>query len=108
MSFDIKYQDHFKLYVLVQDRFTFESELRKNGIDFYSDTDEQVFTSESIRYFLKSENRLAIDDIVIEKQINTGIESIGVTNTDFNITPMTIVSLILIFIVLIIVLTYIV
>ena len=87
MSFDIKNQDHFKLYVLVQDRFTFETELQKKEIEFYMDTDEQVDVSKSIRYFLKSEDRLEIDKVVVKNQINTGIESTGVTNFDFNIKP---------------------
>ncbi len=40
-NFEIKYENHFKLYVLQKDQIIFESELVRNKIDFYNDIENQ-------------------------------------------------------------------
>ncbi|MBP4141692.1 hypothetical protein J3S90_07735 [Flavobacterium sp. P4023] len=50
-TINVKFQEHFKLYVLFQDNIIFEGELQRREIDYYYDP-EQLFISESIRYFL--------------------------------------------------------
>jgi hypothetical protein len=77
-SFDIKHENHFKLYVAVEDRFTFETELTKNGIQYYVNTDEQVYVGSEIRYFLKDMDRKAIDKVVLENEISTALESYSI------------------------------
>ncbi len=75
-TFDIKLEDHFKLYVLLKDKITFESELRNNGIPFYANLNEQPNINGGIRYFLLNSDRPKIDEIVIDNEIIANTETI--------------------------------
>ena len=77
MNLDINKEEHFKLYILSEHRFTFESELNKRGIDFYSDAEEQVFSSHSIRYYLKNSDREQIDQIIVNSKIDSVLDTIS-------------------------------
>ena len=69
----IKFNNHFKLYVLLKYKSTFESALIENNIDFYYDINEQAF-GDSIRYFLLSKDKKDIDSIITEKGIIANLE----------------------------------
>ena len=101
MSFQIKHEDHFKLYVLVEDRFAFENALNNAGIEYYVNTDEQVYVAHSIRYFLKNEDRKKIDELIVLNGINSGIESIGVNRYEFRIIPLKYLVIFLLFVVIV-------
>ena len=75
-TFDIKLQDHFKLYVLLKDKITFESELLNNEIHFYSNLNEQPIIDGGVRYFLLDSDRAKIDQIIIENEIMASTETI--------------------------------
>jgi hypothetical protein len=59
-TFDIKYQNHFKLIIELKDKIVFEAELNKNDIPFHLD-DNPLFPT---RYFLLDEDRNRIDNII--------------------------------------------
>ncbi len=79
-TFDIKLEDHFKLYILLRDKITFESELRNNGIEFYSGQKEQPIIDGGIRYFLLNSDRPKIDQIIIKNEIIANTETITVSD----------------------------
>lgn len=74
-SAKIKFEEHFKLYVLLKDKIAFESELLENGVDFYFEEKQPNITS-GIRYFLRDVDRPKIDKIVIENGIIVSTETI--------------------------------
>jgi len=74
-SIKIKFEEHFKLYVLLKDKIIFESELFKNGIDFYFEENQPNIMG-GIRYFLRDIDRLKIDKILIENEIIASTETI--------------------------------
>ena len=53
----MKQKDHFKIYVLLKDKIIFESELRDNGVEFYTQLNEQPMIENGIRYFLLKTDR---------------------------------------------------
>jgi hypothetical protein len=85
-NFDIKRQEHFKLYVFLKDKIIFESELRKNGILFYTELNEQPMIENGIRYFLLDSDREKIDRVIIENKIVTNIESNMIIDYNFEKT----------------------
>lgn len=66
---DLKHKDHYTLYVLLKDKTVFESALRKNGILWYSDFNNQVSIDGGIRYFLPEVAMHQIDRTIIENGI---------------------------------------
>lgn len=68
-NFEIRYQNHFKLYVLLKDKILFENELEKRGIKYSCDLNEQPFFNYGIRYFFLDSDAKVIDEILIESQI---------------------------------------
>lgn len=74
-NFDIKYQDHYKLYVLLKDKILFEDELEKRGIKFYCDLNEQPFIDSGIRYFFLDSDMKLVDQIIKENEIVANTES---------------------------------
>ena len=84
MNLDITKHDHFKLYILSEDRFTFESELQNHEIEFYTNSEEQVHSSHSIRYYLKDADRVKIDNIISKNEISSGLESTGLNKFEYN------------------------
>ncbi len=75
-NFNVKYSDHYKLYILQHHRFTFEAELTAAGIDYYTDLDHQP-SMDRIRYFLPSDKRQLIDEISITNDISATIETVA-------------------------------
>lgn len=78
---EIKYENHFKLYVLQKDQIFFENELFKKGIVFYTDIENQPSIVGGIRYFLLDSDSEKIDKIIIENGIIASTETI--TNFDY-------------------------
>ena len=76
-TINVKFQEQFKLYVLFQDNIIFEGELQRREIDYYYDP-EQLFISESIRYFLLEKDNNEIDLILKQQGIIGSIESLGI------------------------------
>jgi hypothetical protein len=74
-SSNIKFDDHFKLYVLLKDKILFEATLLQNGIDFYFEENQPMISS-GIRYFLRDIDRGKIDDIIIKNEIIASVETI--------------------------------
>lgn len=70
----IKFQDHFKLYVLFKDKIIFEDLLYKNDIKFYNDSNEVL--NDSCRYFLLNKDRNKIDKLLIINEIIASTETI--------------------------------
>ena len=103
MNLDITKYDHFKLYILPENRFTFENELRKNNIDFFVNLDEQIGSSHSIRYYLKDSDRLKIDKLIKENDINSAVESSGLVNFYDNKSIVKLILIVIISIVLILI-----
>jgi hypothetical protein len=75
-NFEVKLEEHFKLYVLLKDKIMFESLLCDNEIEFYSDLNEQPFIDAGIRYFLLDSDRPKIDRILKEAEIIASTETI--------------------------------
>jgi len=76
----VKFQSHFKLYVLFKDYILFEALLNKNEIDYYTEISENSFVSEGIRYFLLDSDRIKIDEILKKNDIIASTETIHVTD----------------------------
>lgn len=74
-NFDIKLNNHFKLYVLFRHKILFESELEKNHIKYYSEMSEQPLIDGGIRYFLLESDAQKIDKIIIDNEIIANTES---------------------------------
>ncbi len=75
-NFDVKYKDHFKLYIQVKDKIRFESALHTNRIPFHSDIIEQAGLFVDVRYFLLDVDRPLIDEIVKSNGIIASTETI--------------------------------
>lgn len=69
---EVKYQDHFKLYIEFKDNIIFENELLKNSIDYYRD--EESITV--FRYYLLDKDNIEIDKILQENNIFASNESL--------------------------------
>lgn len=79
-SIDIKFQKHFKLYVLLKDKIIFESELNKSSIKYYIDIKTQVLSDNKISYFLLDKDQEGIDKILISKNIIASTETININD----------------------------
>ena len=77
----IKFQEHFKLYVLLKDKIIFEAELDKLGVDFITDLDNQPLITGGIRYYLLDKDRPKVDQILKVNKIIASTETI--TNSDY-------------------------
>ena len=76
-SIQVKFKDHFKLYILFQDKIIFENKLFENDIEFYEDYENQPFSDE-VRFFLLDKDRERIDSILKTENIISSIETLGV------------------------------
>ena len=72
---NIKFENHFKVYIPFRDKIIFESELANNNIDFYFD-ENQPNINVSIRYFFKDTDAIEIDKIIRENQIISSVENL--------------------------------
>lgn len=75
----VKYQDHFKLYILFKDNILFESQLLENHIDYFLDTN-QVGSQENLRYFLLDKDKEIIESILLKNKIIASIESLSIVD----------------------------
>ena len=103
MNLDINKIPHFKLYILIENRFKFEEELRNNGIEYLGDVEKQIGVSHSIRYYLKEADREIIDDIIVKNGIDSGIESTGINRYEISLKPVRALILSLVILVLIVI-----
>jgi len=78
-NFNIKYPDHFKLYIQLKDKIIFETELFNNGVDFHVD-DNQVLSGSDTRYFLLSKDNAKIDEVLRNNGIIASTDTINVTD----------------------------
>ncbi len=76
-SIKVKSKDHFKLYILFQDKIIFENKLFENDIEFYENYENQPFSDE-VRFFLLDKDRERIDLILKTENIIGSIETLGV------------------------------
>lgn len=79
-TISVKYQNHFKLYVLFKDYIFFESLLQKNEIDYYAKIKENSFVDGGLRYFLLDKDRQIIDELLKENAIVASTETISVSD----------------------------
>lgn len=89
-NFDIKLKEHYKLYVLLKDQIIFENELKKRGIRYYSNINEQSSIDGGLRYFFLDIDMQRIDQLLIETGIVATTESLMITDFSFqkNISKM--------------------
>lgn len=78
-SFNIKNDDHFKLWIELKDKIIFEDLLIKNSIPFHIDENQSTLGS-NIRYFFPDEYKVAVDAIVKSIQIPSSTDTIHVYN----------------------------
>lgn len=76
-SVKVKFQNHFKLYILFKDKILFENELIKRDIEYYEDFENQP-GGDNVRYFLLDKNREIIDLILKENEIIGSIETLPI------------------------------
>lgn len=81
-NFNIKLQDHYKLYILPKDQIIFESELFNNNIKFYYNINEQPNLVGGIRYFLLDSDMDKINQIIIKNQIIATVETNLISDYD--------------------------
>lgn len=74
-NFDIKLKEHFKLYISIKDKISFESELLNNNIKYYFDFDEQCVSDEYLRYYFLDSEKEKINHVLIKNGIITFTES---------------------------------
>lgn len=77
---EILFKSHLKIYVLLKDKITFESELEKNNVEYYCDIENQPITGNGIRYFIKDVDKKKLDKIVIENEIIASTETILISD----------------------------
>lgn len=78
-NINVKFQNHFKLYILLKDKIIFENELNKSNIEFYIDS-ETALVDNNIRYFLLDKNQIEIDVIIKNKKIVASTETINIVD----------------------------
>jgi hypothetical protein len=78
-SIQVKLQNHFKLYILFQDKIIFEHKLLENNIEYYEDFEKQPF-SDTVRFFLLDKDEERIDLILKAEDIIGSIETLGITD----------------------------
>jgi hypothetical protein len=79
-SIEVKFKNHFKLYILFQDKIIFKSELINREIDFYEDYENQPVGGDEVRYFLLDSDREKIDLLLKEAKIVGSIETISISD----------------------------
>jgi hypothetical protein len=66
---EILFKNHFKIYVLPKDKIIFESELEKQNVEYYCDTENQPMFENGIRYFIQDFDRKKLNKIFVENEI---------------------------------------
>ena len=79
MDASIKYKYHFKLHVLFKDTIIFEWQLMQNEISFYK---EHTQVGDCTVYFLEDNDRVLINQILIDNEIIASTDTIALT--DYN------------------------
>jgi len=75
----IKNHPHFKLALPFKEMIVFESLLRKADIDFYREDNPLLFGG-IVTYFLLDDNRYEINTLIKENRLDSGTETITVTD----------------------------
>ncbi|WP_417611767.1 hypothetical protein [Owenweeksia hongkongensis] len=73
---EVLYQDHFKLYVEIEDIISFESHLTSNQIPFYCNSEQQTLSGNETRYFLLTTDREKVDRLIKRHSIMASTETI--------------------------------
>lgn len=76
---DIKFHNHFKLYILFKDDIIFEDQLIKSHIDYFKDL-HQVGSQEEIRYFLLDDDKDLVNLILSKNNIIASTESLNISD----------------------------
>lgn len=77
---EILFENHFKIYVLLKDKITFESELEKQNVEYYCDFENQPMLGDGIRYFILNNDRIKLDKIFTKNGIIAHTETIPTSN----------------------------
>jgi len=75
----VKFNNHFKLYILFKDDIIFENELIKSDIEYFKDLN-QVGSQEEIRYFLLDDDKDLINSFLLKNNIVASIESLNIAD----------------------------
>ena len=73
-TIQVKYQNHFKLYIQFKDNIPFENELINKNLNYYRDEKSII----NFRYFILDEDRQTIDLILKNNNIIGNIESLPI------------------------------
>lgn len=76
-NFNIKLDDHFKLYIRFKDKIRFEYELQRNNLIYHIDEGQALIDNE-IRYFILYKDHNVIDKILKDAGIIASTETIVV------------------------------
>ena len=76
----ILFENNVKIYILPKDKIIFEIELENQSIEFYCDIENQPMFESGIRYFIKNDDRIKIDKILIENEIIADTETILISD----------------------------
>jgi len=78
ITIQVKYNEHYKLYVLLKDYILFEHLLIENEIDYYYDIVENSNVSSGIRFFIQDKDRVIVDELLIKNEIIASTETIPI------------------------------
>jgi hypothetical protein len=76
----ILFLNHTKLYILLKDKITFESEMEKRNVDYYCDLKNLTTLENGNRYLIQNIDRIKVDGILIENGIIAETETIQVSD----------------------------
>jgi hypothetical protein len=79
-TIQVKYNEHYKLYVLLKDYILFEYLLIENKIDYYYDIVENSNVSSGIRFFIQDKDRSLVNELLIKNEIIASTETILLTD----------------------------
>ena len=68
-TIQVKYNEHYKLYVLLKDYIFFEHLLIENKIDYDQNIVENSNVSSGIRFFIQDKDRSLVDELLIKNEI---------------------------------------
>jgi hypothetical protein len=107
-NIEVKFQEHYKLYILFKDYIIFEQLLIEKSIDYYYNLNENTNISNGIRFFILGKDKFVIDYLLIENQIIASTETILISDyrdeektQKFQIFTYLMVLLLIIFIVIV-------
>ena len=75
-TIQVKYNEHYKLYVLLKDYILFEHLLIEKEVDYYYNIVENSNVSSGIRFFIQDKDRSLVDELLIKNEIIASTETI--------------------------------